>query len=78
MHSRQALIVGISVFAFAACNPFHREPVTEVSRDVNLNTRWRATLVSPASLAGAVQIKGTATAPCTASMRPRIRGRDVA
>jgi hypothetical protein len=61
MHNRQALILVTSVFAFAACNPFHREPVSEVSRDVNLNTRWRATLVSPAALAGAVQIKGTAS-----------------
>ena len=61
MRSRQALVLVSSVFAFAACNPFHREPVTEVSRDANLNTRWRATLVTPASLAGAVQMKGTAS-----------------
>ena len=28
--------------------------MTEVSRDVNANTRWNATLASPAALAGAV------------------------
>jgi hypothetical protein len=44
----------------AACNPFTREPVTEVTRDVNVNTRWRGALVTPAALGGAVQINGTA------------------
>ena len=46
--------------AVAACNPFRRDPVTSVSRDVNVNERWSATLVTPAALAGAVQMNGTA------------------
>ena len=45
----------------AACNPFNREPVTEVTRDYNLNARWRASLVTPSALGGAVQINGQAT-----------------
>ena len=50
-----------SVVALAACNPFHREPVSEVKRDVNVNDRWRASLVTPAALAGAVQMRGSAS-----------------
>ena len=61
MQRRQSLILVTSIVVFAACNPFHREPVSEVSRDTNLNTRWRGTLVTPASLAGAVQINGSAS-----------------
>jgi hypothetical protein len=49
----------------AACNPFRspfkQAPVVEVTtRDANANARWSATLVSPANLAGAVQMTGTA------------------
>jgi len=63
MRRPQVLVLAIaaSTLALGACNPFHREPVTEVSRDVNVNSRWRATLVTPATLAGAVQMNGTAT-----------------
>ncbi|MBI3789778.1 MAG: hypothetical protein HY275_02735 [Gemmatimonadetes bacterium] len=43
----------------SACNPFNRDPVTEVTRDMNVNSRWRAALVTPAALGGAVQINGT-------------------
>jgi hypothetical protein len=60
MHTRHALVLA-SLFAVAACNPFHREPVSEVRRDANVNSRWRASLVSPAALAGAVQIRGSAS-----------------
>ncbi len=55
------LLLALSVPALAACNPFHRAPVTEVSVDANVNSRWRAALVTPASLGGAVQINGEAT-----------------
>ena len=55
------LAVSVSSLSLAACNPFHRAPVTEVSTDVNLNSRWRASLVTPAELVGAVQMKGSAT-----------------
>ena len=61
MPSSRLLLLTASTLAIAACNPFHREPVTEVTRDANINTRWRASLVTPASLVGAVQIKGSAT-----------------
>ena len=63
MRSSQVLVLAVlaSMSALGACNPFHREPVTEVSRDANVNSRWRASLVTPASLAGAVQMNGAAT-----------------
>lgn len=61
MRGSQVLVLAVSVSALGACNPFHREPVTEVSRDANLNSRWRASLVTPAALAGAVQMNGAAT-----------------
>jgi hypothetical protein len=60
MNTHRALALA-SLFALTACNPFRREPVSEVERDVNVNSRWRAALVSPAALAGAVQMRGSAT-----------------
>jgi hypothetical protein len=60
MNARHLLAL-TSLFAAAACNPFHRDPVTEVRSDANLNSRWRASLVSPAALAGVVQIRGSAS-----------------
>lgn len=59
MVHRQRLSLA-SLFLLAACNPFPRRPVTEVRGDVNLNSRWQASLVTPSALAGAVQVKGTA------------------
>lgn len=56
-----AATLAAATLSLAACNPFHRDPVTEVSRDANANTRWTAELVTPAALAGAVQMNGTAT-----------------
>jgi hypothetical protein len=61
MRTPLVLVFVAASWALAACNPFHREPVTEVTPDANLNTRWRASLVTPASLGGAVQINGEAT-----------------
>ena len=37
-----------------------QDPVVEVTRDANVNSRWHGTLASPSNLAGAVQIRGTA------------------
>ncbi|AHG93685.1 hypothetical protein J421_6150 (plasmid) [Gemmatirosa kalamazoonensis] len=59
------LVLTASGLVTAACNPFRspfkQAPVVEVTtRDANANARWNATLVSPASLAGAVQMTGTA------------------
>lgn len=59
--------LAVATLALTACNPFSRSPVTEVSRDANANARWSATLVSPAALAGAVQLNGSA------SMQPAAR-----
>ncbi|HEX5436633.1 MAG TPA: hypothetical protein VFW98_05720 [Gemmatimonadaceae bacterium] len=60
MHHRRLLTLAVVTLALAACNPFHSDPASEVSRDANLNTRWHASLVSPATLAGAVQMNGSA------------------
>lgn len=51
-----------SVLALAACNPFGRSNAVQMdARDATLNTRWHATLASPATLAGAVQMNGSAS-----------------
>lgn len=56
-----ALPALIPVLLLAACNPFHRDPVVEVRRDANQNARWHGSLVTPAGLAGAVQMRGSAS-----------------
>lgn len=49
-------------FIASACNPFHRQHAVQVSNgDVSINSRWHATLASPSKLAGAVEMKGSAT-----------------
>lgn len=53
--------LSLATLALAACNPFHRDPVTEVTRDVNANARWTAAMVTPAALSGAVQVRGNAS-----------------
>jgi len=67
--------VAVAILAAAACNPFRnpikQDPVVAVSaHDVNANARWNGTLVSPANLAGAVQMQGTA------SMTPGLHSND--
>jgi hypothetical protein len=62
--SRFVMSAAAAALALAACNPFRspfkQDPVVEVSTgDVNVNSRWNGTLASPASLAGAVQIRGS-------------------
>lgn len=58
----RSIALAVSAFALAACGAFHSKPAVEVStKDANVNDRWHASLVSPASLAGAVQITGTAS-----------------
>ena len=59
--SYRTILLGALVVLTAGCNPFRRSPAVEVSEDANLNTRWHGTLASPSSLAGAVQIGGSAT-----------------
>lgn len=61
---RATYVAAAAMLALTACNPFRspfrQAPVVEVTRDANVNARWNATLASPASLAGAVQIRGSA------------------
>jgi hypothetical protein len=62
MYVYRTLLIGAVAVALVGCNPFYRSPAVEVSAsDENLNTRWHGTLASPASLAGVVQMSGTAT-----------------
>jgi hypothetical protein len=62
MSKHPLFMLTVSAFALTACNPFRHEPAVEVSAvDVNLNARWHANLASPAELAGAVQMNGTAS-----------------
>jgi hypothetical protein len=61
-----AYVILAAGFVVSGCNPlrspFKQEPVVQVSSgDVNVNSRWNGTLATPANLAGAVQMKGTAT-----------------
>ena len=67
-HSRILVlaVTGAALALTAACNPFRspfkQAPVVEVSTDdANANSRWNGTLASPANLAGAVQMAGSAT-----------------
>ena len=64
--NRTSYVVIAAGVLVAGCNPFRspmkQAPVVQVSTgDVNANLRWNGTLASPASLAGAVQMKGAAT-----------------
>ena len=59
MRDPRFLALAVSTLVLGACNPFNRRPVTEVSHDANLNSRWRASLVTPAVLVGAVQMNGS-------------------
>jgi hypothetical protein len=62
MTTHRFLAFAISTIVSVACNPFHHDPAVTVSaRDATLNSRWHANLASPASLAGAVQMNGSAS-----------------
>lgn len=62
MSTSRYLGAALAVLAVAACNPFSRQAAVEVSAaDATLNTRWHANLASPSTLAGAVQMSGTAS-----------------
>ena len=69
MRHPRILLVAVSAISLASCNPFHHEQAVQVStKDENLNSRWHGTLATPAELAGAVQINGSA------SMAPARKG----
>jgi hypothetical protein len=62
MSNYRILAVSFSLLTAVACNPFHSDPAVKVSaKDATLNSRWHANLASPASLAGAVQMNGSAS-----------------
>jgi hypothetical protein len=62
MSPHRTLTVTLSLLAATACNPFRQAPAVEVSaQDPALNSRWYANLASPGSLAGVVQMNGSAT-----------------
>jgi hypothetical protein len=62
MRHHRLLLLAVSAFALTSCNPFRQQPAVEVStKDENLNSRWHANLATPANLAGAVQMNGSAS-----------------
>ena len=66
MHGHRFLALAVSAFAVAGCNPFRSHstptPVVELTTvDPNLISRWHASIASPADLAGAVQMSGSAS-----------------
>ena len=69
MYKPRLLMLALSALTLTSCNPFRHEPAVEVStKDENLNSRWHANLATPADLAGAVQMTGSASmAPSTES-----------
>jgi hypothetical protein len=69
MYHPRLLLLAVSGLALISCNPFRHDQAVQVStKDENLNSRWHATLATPADLAGAVQMNGSASmAPATKS-----------
>lgn len=60
MKAYRLLTLTLPLLAGLGC--FSNDPAVEVSaRDATLNSRWHANLASPASLAGAVQMNGSAS-----------------
>ena len=69
MHRHRLLLLAVSALALSSCNPFRHDQAVQVStKDENLNSRWHANLATPADLAGAVQMNGSASmAPASKS-----------
>ena len=62
MSTARILGVSLSILGLAACNAFRQQGAVELSTgDAALNSRWHANLASPASLAGIVQMNGSAS-----------------
>ena len=58
----RSLALLAAALTLGACTAPQPKLVDEVSgADVNLNSRWHATIASPAELAGAVQMNGSAS-----------------
>jgi hypothetical protein len=69
MYNHRLFLLAVSAFALGSCNPFRHDQAVQVStKDENLNSRWHANLATPANLAGAVQMNGSASmAPASKS-----------
>ena len=67
MFTPRVVMLAVAAFALSSCNPFRHDSAVQVSaKDDNLNSRWHANLATPADLAGAVQMNGSAAmAPAT-------------
>jgi hypothetical protein len=62
MQSSRSLVLIAAALTLGACSMFERKPAVEMSTaDVNINTRWHASIASPAELAGVVQMSGSAS-----------------
>ena len=62
MHQHHLIMLAVGTLALVSCNPFRRDAAVQVSaKDENLNSRWHANLATPAELAGAVQMNGSAS-----------------
>jgi hypothetical protein len=60
-NSRSLALVAAAL-TLGACSVFHPKPADQVNAaDVNLNSSWHARIASPAELAGAVQMSGSAS-----------------
>lgn len=62
MYNPRLLLLAVAALGLIACNPFRRDSAVQVNtKDENMNSRWHARLATPTELAGAVQIRGTAS-----------------
>ncbi len=60
--THRTFTLGAAVLALSACSLIQPKPaVQESGSNVNLNTSWHASIASPAELAGAVQMNGSAS-----------------
>ncbi len=57
-----SLALAAAALTLAACSLMRPAPAVQLSAgDVNINSRWHASIASPPDLAGAVQVGGTAS-----------------
>ena len=62
MYHPRIFLLSVALVSLISCNPFsNHQPVQVSTKDENLNSRWHATLATPADLAGAVQMNGSAS-----------------
>jgi hypothetical protein len=62
MQSTRSIILAAAALTLGACSVLEPKQAVEMSAaDVNLNSRWHASVTSPAELAGVVQMSGSAS-----------------